>query len=719
MKMSGNHKHEKDNIEGKHVHENDDDLGKEGLKLLLKGPLKNIPDFKFQKPKSNREKQESKEKRELKKLNKKNGLSSMLNEIENNFEKFQTTKTIIEKQTNNKIPIYIPQYSQPTGNNLNTDTLTSINNLMLEKYNELKQYFETQYNESFTLVENMYNQLYEDFQQSQTLTGQPVKIVQTRIGEPVQTVIGQPIQTVTGQPIQPVKPLLSVTKSEEYTPIQPIEPVKPLLSVTKSEEYTPIQPIEPVKPLLSVTKSEEYTPIQNFNQPVKPILSATSQYEFSEPTEDVDKQINQLLDEFDTKFLNQLKKSELKTDNLKQINDQQDIIIQSKQTQINQLEGVISDLNNELIVSSNNIEKLQKEKEANVLSTPLLTISQSEEFQPENDEILKLQKKKEAEILRLQLENYETISNLEEQIDLVTEQKQKAEEDLITLGLMNKQVSNDYNFEEDILTLAEKQLIKRDIDESPEYIDLVSRGIPSDLIPRNNAIKFRNLKNLVDKKTDEQLQFILMGQKPKTQKDFIRFLERPETDISNFLKKEELKQKQIIDEMVEEMESEELENNLFLLNTELVKIQKGISKKEALIESRKKQLDQFVDNFTQTDNELQDLVTEYESLLFTLETAFENADIDRIEDINQISDLRERENLLALYEYIEEAKTSLLPAIEELQEKIQFYANQIDEQRDEVNNFEIELFDEQKLLENLKLKNEKIQNNIKSTVTFI
>ena len=692
MKMSGNHKHEEDNIEGKHVHENDDDLGKEGLKLILKGPLKNIPDFKFQKPKSNREKQDSKEKRELKKLNKKNGLSSMLNEIENNFDKFQTTKAIIEKQTNNQIPIYIPQYSQPTGNNLNTETLTSINNLMLEKYNELKQYFETQYNESFTLVENMYNQLYEDFQQSQTLTGQPAQIVQTRIGETV---------------LQPVKPLLTLNTSEEYTPSQSIETVigEPV--------------IQPVKPLLTLNTSSEYTPIQNFNQPVRPILSAKSEYEYSEPTNDIDKQINQLLEEFDTQFLNQLKKSELKTDNLKQINDQQDIIMKSKQTQINQLEGVISDLNNELIVSSNNIEKLQKEKEANVLSTPLLTISQSEEFQPENDEILKLQKKKEAEILRLQLENYETISNLEEQIDLVTEQKQKAEEDLITLGLMNKPVSNDYNFEEDILSLAEKQLIKRDIDESPEYIDLVSRGIPSDLIPRNNAIKFRDLKKLVDKKTDNELKFILMGQKPKTQKDFIRFLERPETDISNLFKKEELKQKQIIDEMVEEMESEELSNNLFLLNTELVKIQKGISKKEALIESRKKQLDEFVDNFTKTDNELQDLVTEYESLLFTLETAFENEGIDSIEDINQISDLRERENLLALYEYIEEAKTSLLPAIEELQEKIQFYANQIDEQRDEVNNFEVELFDEQKLLENLKLKNEKIQNNIKSTVTFI
>ena len=72
MKPSGNHFHSKSNIEGKHTHDEiEEELGDEGLKLIVKGSLKNIPNFSIKKPKTNKQKKEAKEKRESKKEEKK------------------------------------------------------------------------------------------------------------------------------------------------------------------------------------------------------------------------------------------------------------------------------------------------------------------------------------------------------------------------------------------------------------------------------------------------------------------------------------------------------------------------------------------------------------------------------------------------------------------------------------------------------------------------
>jgi hypothetical protein len=160
MKRSGNHKHDKDNSEGLHTHQYEE-LDDEGLKLIVKGKLKNLPNFSFKKPKTEKQKKEAEDKKEEKKKNKKEQLNELIDTIENNFSKFQSKKQIAQQTSNSSIPIpiYIPQYTQPTGKNLNIETLTEINDMILKKENELKQYYEREFKKSFSEVDRQYSQM--------------------------------------------------------------------------------------------------------------------------------------------------------------------------------------------------------------------------------------------------------------------------------------------------------------------------------------------------------------------------------------------------------------------------------------------------------------------------------------------------------------------------------------------------------------------------------
>ena len=160
MKPSGKHKHDKENEFGEHTHDYED-LDDEGLKLIVKGKLKNLPNFSFKKPKTEKQKKDAEEKKEEKKKNKKEQLNELIDTIENNFSKFQSKKQIAQQVSGSSvpIPIYIPQYTQPTGKNLNVETLTEINDMILKKENELKQYYEREFKKSFTEVDKQYNQM--------------------------------------------------------------------------------------------------------------------------------------------------------------------------------------------------------------------------------------------------------------------------------------------------------------------------------------------------------------------------------------------------------------------------------------------------------------------------------------------------------------------------------------------------------------------------------
>ena len=62
MKPSGKHKHDKQNELGEHIHDYED-LDDEGLKLIVKGKLKNLPNFSFKKPKTEKQKKDAEEKK--------------------------------------------------------------------------------------------------------------------------------------------------------------------------------------------------------------------------------------------------------------------------------------------------------------------------------------------------------------------------------------------------------------------------------------------------------------------------------------------------------------------------------------------------------------------------------------------------------------------------------------------------------------------------------
>ena len=160
MKPSGKHKHDKQNELGEHTHDYEE-LDDEGLKLIVKGKLKNLPNFSFKKPKTEKQKKEAEEKKEEKKKNKKEQLNELIDTIENNFSKFQSKKQIAQQSSGSSVPIpvYIPQYTQPTGKNLNVETLTEINDMILKKENELKQYYEKEYKKSFSEVDRQYSQM--------------------------------------------------------------------------------------------------------------------------------------------------------------------------------------------------------------------------------------------------------------------------------------------------------------------------------------------------------------------------------------------------------------------------------------------------------------------------------------------------------------------------------------------------------------------------------
>ena len=387
MKPSGNHFHSKSNIEGKHTHDEiEEELGDEGLKLIVKGSLKNIPNFSIKKPKTNKQKKEAKEKRESKKEEKKNELNQLIETIEKNFEKFEGTKQIAQQSTQQQIPVYIPQYTPPTGNNLNVENLTEINNMILQKENELKQYYEEKYQEKWNEIEQAYTELEnkvleEDKQQA--------------FKEPVMPQIEQPL-------------------SEPDLALPVIRPVP----LPPPPQYTP--PTLP--PPASIIDDFELIPTPEQ-------LTQTEEFEFEEPQKSFADNVVDLLGIFDDEVLNKYKNMNPKLKVLEEINEEQDKLIVSKQNQLNQLNETIELMEQSVNLSKNDIDKLEIE---------LLT--KIEEIKNLTDENEKLKKMKEAEILSLQLNSAEDLNDLQQQLKIIKEEKLETETELLTLKLLNTKI---------------------------------------------------------------------------------------------------------------------------------------------------------------------------------------------------------------------------------------------------------------------------------------
>jgi len=620
MKRSGNHKHNRDNPEGLHTHDYEE-LGEQGLKLLVKGSLKNMPEFSFKKPKSEKQKKEAKEKRDKKKEDKKNELNEMINEIERNLANFQSKKQIASQSVGQQIPIYIPQYTPPTGSNLNIQNLSEINDMILRKENELKQYYEQEFQRKWSEIEEQYRQLEDQLMREQ--------------------------------------------QEDAFRPVIPV----------------PTQPVQ-----LTEQQETQFEPISQFESDFVKVdvpLSATEEFEYQPADESLEDKMINLLDIFDDEVLSKFKQADPKLQTLEKLNEEQQEIIDSKEKQLEQLIELQDNLNEALNLDRQSIDRLEDEL--------MEKIKEVNELQDQN---LKLEKMKEAEILSIQLDGANNIAELNEQLEQVKEEKEKVEKELESLKFMNnfdrKRLPDADDLIDDNITPAEEQLIERDLENDFRKRKL-KEFLPDFLIPRQNN-RLQNLYDTIQQinteiGTDElnkRIKMILSTSPNIAQRDFIIEISKQKKSIIDMFRQEEKRQLQIVEERAREAENEERIAIVSEIESKIDNIKNEIKDKKNLLSQKDTEIIGF-------ENELDELIDEYEALLFTYETSLENAGIEDISEIDEIDDERERESLLALDNYINQTKSELSTPMEDIREKILNLKSTYDDARGEIIDKEREL----------------------------
>ena len=628
--------------------------GEEGIKLLIKGKLKNIPEFSFKKPKSEKEKLEAEAKKEAKKETKKNDLNVLIDQIEKNFEKFQTTKKIAQQQTQQQIPIYIPQYTPPQGKQLNTQNLTEINNMILEKENEIKEYYETKFNLKWSNVEDAYNLM-------------------------EQQVLEEDREIAFREPVLP-------TEQSEQPTLPIIRPVPQPPSIIDDFEL-----IDDDKPKNIQTQDfEQETTLKSFADNVVDILGI-----------------------FDEEMLNKFKNANNKTETLEAVNKEQQTIIDSKQSQLNQLNETIELMNDAVNLSKNEIDKLEK-----------TLIDRINEIKTLTDQDEKNKKIKEAEILSLQLNSAEDVNELQEQLKLVKQERDETKNELETLKLLNADKNEKDRLkalelldkirgtraedDDENISVAERELLNID----PEIFakkEFLSNYIPDNKVPTNK----QRLKTMYDLFNDiikergeevlrNRINAILFETPTIKQTDFIKELSKERENIVDMFnkakKEEEARQRQILDERVREAENEEKIEILNQIDIEIKKITDEFNKIN--VEKEKKLI-----KSVEYKEELDQLIQEYEGLLLTLDKAFEDAGINGIEDIENIEDEDQKNTFNATFEYINDTKNDLQNMIEDLKDFII-------KEDEELRLLDIELFDKEDQIKTLKKKKEIVDKQI-------
>lgn len=147
--MSGRHKHG----DGEHTHNEllPDKLGKEGIKLIIKGDLKNLPNISFKEKKPKKKRDNTKKKDDLEKL---------VKTIESKINEFEGKKQIVERvlssggNTIQQVPVYIPQFSVPE--KPSRDDLNDIINEVFDAENNLREYYEQTTNQPYTEIEAIF-----------------------------------------------------------------------------------------------------------------------------------------------------------------------------------------------------------------------------------------------------------------------------------------------------------------------------------------------------------------------------------------------------------------------------------------------------------------------------------------------------------------------------------------------------------------------------------
>ena len=362
---------------------------------------------------------------------------------------------------------------------------------------------------------------------------------------------------------------------------------------------------------------------------------------------------------------------------------EQDKLINSKQNQLNQLNETIELMEQSVNLSKNDIDKLENE-----------LLNKIEEIKGLTDENEKLQKMKEAEILSLQLNSAEDVNDLKEQLKVVKEEKLQTEEELINLKLLNTKI-NEEDLQDINISPAEEQLINFDL-ENDVKAQFLRQYLPIKLIPKQknkldnlyetmnrrlNSIGDNELRNEITSFLNQNSMFI-------TQKDLIEQLKNNQLSLEEKFNNEEQLQRQIISERVEEAEEEEVVSIINQIDENLLKIQNEFNELQTKKKSREDEIKEF-------DEGLNEIIDEYESLISTLESALKNAGINDIDEIDTIENEDEKQNLLALNKYIEEQKDTLEGEIGDIHDTLF-------EMQKELDILQIELLEKEKEINNTK-----------------
>jgi hypothetical protein len=694
-----------------------DKLGKEGIKLLVKGKLKHIPNITIRQP--------SKKTRDYSK--KKEDLEEIAREIKKNIKEFEGKKNVVERvmggggssssggSVSVQVPVHIPQFSVPE--NPSKNNLNDINNTILETENDLREFYEKE-NEgrSFLEIEEIYEDNPDEFDdlpdleaidqgetdilpEDENESDRMIREAENEnISQPVNDDINRLRELFQDMRDRPSGiPIIEEPESDDDNQQLAIEPAPEQLAIepppdnpmNQDIQYLPPPPTQILRPVQQ--NLDDWTEIPDYLQLPPSILSNVYR---PPPSRSLIDNISDVVDIAEGTILNwfsepkprklALNQSQTeyeaydRTDDdaklyLEQINNEQDELIELKNQELKEKEELLNDMQSVNKFNEEDLNNLENE-----IGEKISVIENMKDGKEKDDKI------KEAQILSLQLEGFEKQEELRDTIQALNLEVDDTKNELDNLKTLQKPsklgLSKNQNEFENITQFQlsrdeEEQLeIKRNREIEAEKItnNFQQLGIRHNLGGFNNIIKLEQLRQEIN---DNEL-FTLYAEsiyenegndvKVKTFINQMRnIINRPNSAISNrnFEEEEEL-QRQIIKERVNE---DEYENNQAIIN----QIKNDIDNNKTELDKKKTTIENKINELEIYTQDLNEVESEYDNLVSTLELEFQRNDINSIEEIDEIEDERDRENILALWSYINVESKELNDYIQEMKNRIE------------------------------------------------
>jgi hypothetical protein len=694
-----------------------DKLGKEGIKLLVKGKLKHIPNITIRQP--------SKKTRDYSK--KKEDLEEIAREIKKNIKEFEGKKNVVERvmggggssssggSVSVQVPVHIPQFSVPE--NPSKNNLNDINNTILETENDLREFYEKE-NEgrSFLEIEEIYEDNPDEFDdlpdleaidqgetdilpEDENESDRMIREAENEnISQPVNDDINRLRELFQDMRDRPSGiPIIEEPESDDDNQQLAIEPAPEQLAIepppdnhmNQDIQYLPPPPTQILRPVQQ--NLDDWTEIPDYLQLPPSILSNVYR---PPPSRSLIDNISDVVDIAEGTILNwfsepkprklALNQSQTeyeaydRTDDdaklyLEQINNEQDELIELKNQELKEKEELLNDMQSVNKFNEEDLNNLENE-----IGEKISVIENMKDGKEKDDKI------KEAQILSLQLEGFEKQEELRDTIQALNLEVDDTKNELDNLKILQKPsklgLNKSQNEFENITQFQlsrdeEEQLeIKRNREIEAEKItnNFQQLGIRHNLGGFNNIIKLEQLRQEIN---DNEL-FTLYAEsiyenegndvKVKTFINQMRnIINRPNSAISNrnFEEEEEL-QRQIIKERVNE---DEYENNQAIIN----QIKNDIDNNKTELDKKKTTIENKINELEIYTQDLNEVESEYDNLVSTLELEFQRNDINSIEEIDEIEDERDRENILALWSYINVESKELNDYIQEMKNRIE------------------------------------------------